>query len=344
VDKKSTMLGFFHNWIIELSKQYTHITVITLKAGEYELPSNVTVYSLGKEVAGTRFVPRKIRYLFRFYYLVLTTIRTHDSVFIHQIQEYALLGGLLWRLYGTRVFLWRNHYAGNILTDIACRLSNTTFYTSDYSYNASFSNALKMPVGVDVESLKTTEVFSVPHNSILILARLDPSKKPEIVLHALKKLRDAGTVISADFVGGTNKNAFPHYEQEIMQLHANLELGDSVRFVGAVPSTETYKYYLSHEIYINVSKSGMLDKTIFKALAAGCLPLTTSLDFNEMIQPVVGDECKVSQDSVDSLVERLAYALSLSHEEKKRRVKMMQDVVLTKSSLKTLVAKLVEII
>jgi glycosyltransferase involved in cell wall biosynthesis len=200
-----------------------------------------------------------------------------------------------------------------------------------------------MPVGVDVESLKTTEVFSVPHNSILILARLDPSKKPEIVLHALKKLRDAGIVIAADFVGGTNKNAFPHYEQEIMQLHANLELGDSVRFVGAVPSTETYKYYLSHEIYINVSKSGMLDKTIFKALAAGCLPLTTSLDFNAMIYPVVNDEFKVAQDSVDSLVEKVTSALSLTTEEKQRTVKAMQEVVIEKQSLHTLVVKLVEI-
>jgi glycosyltransferase involved in cell wall biosynthesis len=338
------MLGFFHNWIVELSKKYSYITVITLKSGTYALPDNVRVLSLGKEFGKKKSFVRKIFYVLTFYYYILKTIGQYDRVFIHQIQEYALLGGCVWKICGKKIFLWRNHYAGNLLTDVACRISHKTFYTSDYSYNARFKNALKMPVGVDVASLHTTEKFSVPENSILALARLDPSKKPELILYALRKLYDAGIHVTADFVGGTNKGAFPHYENEIQALHAALQLGDGVKFIGPVPSTETYKYYLSHDIYLNVSRSGMLDKTIFKALAAGCIPITTSLDFNEMIRPVMHDTLKVTQDSVDSLVEKIQYVVALTKEERAAKIKMMQDVVIDNQSLQTLVQKLALIV
>ena len=338
------MLGFFHNWIAELSKHYNLVTVIALKVGTHDLPANVRVFSLGKESSDKGFYVRKIYYILKFYYLIVRYLRTYTNVFVHQNQEYALLGSLIWKIFGKKIYLWRNHYAGNIVTKIACLVSSKTFYTSDSSYNATFPNAVKMPVGVDLESLQTSEVFDIPANSILMLSRLDPSKKPEIILQALQQLHEEGVSFTADFVGGTSKDKSPHYEAELVQLKDDLHLHGVVKFVGAVPSTETYKYYLSHDIYINVSKSGMLDKTIFKALAAGCVPLTTSLDFNEIIRPVANDTFKVEQDSVPSLVEKLKMATSMSTEAKKQAVKQMQDIVLEKSSLLTLVTKLTEII
>src|SRR3989344_804820 len=49
VDENDDVLGFFIGWIREFAKRFEKVTVICLKAGQYHLPSNVKVLSLGKE-------------------------------------------------------------------------------------------------------------------------------------------------------------------------------------------------------------------------------------------------------------------------------------------------------
>jgi hypothetical protein len=88
----------------------------------------------------------------------------------------------------------------------------------------------------------------------------------------------------------------------------------------------------------------MLDKTIFKALAAGLITLTTSIDYNEMIGKVVGDEFKVQEDSVDSLVEKLKHTLNLDKEHRLHKVKIIQDEVVEKHSLDNLIQKIYELV
>ncbi len=339
VDKKSATLGFFHKWILELSKNYEQVTVVALKVGEYDFLENTKVYSLGKVKETDSFFV-KINYIFNFYFYIIQNLKNYDSVFIHQSQEYAILGGPIWKLFSKKTYLWRNHYAGNFLTKLACKFMDKTFFTSKSSYNARFKNAIQMPVGVDVDSLITGDKIERAANSILSLARLDPSKKPEIILKALANLQNGKVNFTTSFVGGTSKDKFPNYEQEIFKLKKDLNLSENVKFIGPVPSGETYKYYLSHEIYVNVAKSGMLDKTIFKALAAGCLPLTTSADFNEMLAPVLGEVLKVEQDSSDSLAEKLKFALALPKGELMEMVKKAKNEIIEKQSLEKLVAQL----
>jgi len=49
IDSNDPVLGFFVRWVEEFSKQCEEVTVICLQKGEYELPKNVRVFSLGKE-------------------------------------------------------------------------------------------------------------------------------------------------------------------------------------------------------------------------------------------------------------------------------------------------------
>lgn len=356
MNTKSSTLGFMVRWVTKLSEKYDSIIVICLYKGEFKLPENVKVISLGKEGFQKQFLEKnskfkkiitRIKYIFRFYYIILKERNNYDKVFVHMNEEFIFLGGYIWRWMGKPVSLWSNHYMGNWMKDMAGYLCKNVFFTSRFSYTANkekFPNGIQMPVGVDTESLDVKETFERPENSILFLARLDPSKKPEIILKALKKLQEEGYQFTMDFVGGTSVDKWPTYEAEVKKLKEDLGLSDNVRFIGAVPSTETYKYYLSHQIYINVAKSGMLDKTIFKALAADLVTITTSVDYNEMIGSVVHDEFKVEQDSVDSLVEKLRHVLNMDKEHKLHKVKQMQEVIISKHSLSTLVNRIYELV
>ena len=49
VDQNDSVLGFFHKWIIQFAGHFETVTVVCLEKGNYDLPKNVRVLSLGKE-------------------------------------------------------------------------------------------------------------------------------------------------------------------------------------------------------------------------------------------------------------------------------------------------------
>ena len=49
VDINDNNLGFFHRWIEEFARHCESVIVVCLQKGEYHLPPNVKILSLGKE-------------------------------------------------------------------------------------------------------------------------------------------------------------------------------------------------------------------------------------------------------------------------------------------------------
>ncbi len=234
IDESSTVFSFFVRWIEELATRYDKVTVLCLYEGKHNLNTrfeNVKVCSLGKEGGQSR-----LKYIWKFYKYIWKMRHEYRSVFVHQNREYVLLGGVVWKLLGKKVFLWSNHYMGNFLTNIAGYFCNKVFYTSKFSYTANFKNAFQMPVGVDVKNFLENKHFenykynSKMSNSVLFLSRLSPSKHPDIVLKALKNLevKNSGLSFVATFVGGPDKDKFPNYEQEIYELNGDLNFKNKI--------------------------------------------------------------------------------------------------------------------
>jgi glycosyltransferase involved in cell wall biosynthesis len=333
VDRRNAQLGFFHRWIEEIAHNVEEVSVICLKEGEHALPSNVRVYSLGKE----HRVPTlgKLAYSLRFWRFLWRLRGSYDTVFVHMNQEYALLGGPPWRLFQKRVFLWRNHYSGSFLTDIAAVFCHRVFCTSRSSYTMKYKKTVRMPVGVDVGSCRDDEAIERTPHSVLFLSRFDESKRPHRVVEALHMLAQKGVSFSATFVGGPGEHSAVYFER-VTQDAAGLE--GRVVCTGAVPNTETYRYYRSHEIYVNASPSGMLDKTMFKAAACGCLVVSSSRDMAEM----TGGDFSFEDDSAEDLARHLERALALSKEERQRIVAARKQSVVEEHRLDRLIKKLVK--
>lgn len=332
IDKKDSALGFFHKWVLSLSTQFEHVEVICLKKGEYNFPPNVSVSSLGKEL-GNR---SRIQYILRFYRLIWNLKRKYDGVFIHMNQEYILLGGLIWAILGKKVFMWRNHYGGSFLTDIAAAFCNKVFCTSKFSYTAKYKKTVLMPVGVDVDSCKMDVSIDRIPRSVLFLGRLDESKRPHLLIEALGIIAKQGIKFNATFVGGPSKtdSGYPiRLEKQVEELG----IRDKVKFVGAVPNTETFRYYRSHDVFVNCSKSGMFDKTIFKSVACGCLTIATSRDFGDL----VGDEFIFADNDSKALAEKLKRFLTVSFQERAQFMETLASCI-KNHSLEALVIKLKE--
>ncbi|MDB5189220.1 MAG: hypothetical protein JWL82_177 [Parcubacteria group bacterium] len=335
MDRADPALGFFVPWVAELAKRTDGVDVVCLLKGEFELPEGVRVHSLGKERSRVSHFAARLLYVIRFYKLLIR-IKGYDAVLIHMNEEYVLLGGLLWRLMGKRVYLWRNHYNGSWKTAVAVALANKVFCTSAYSYTARFKRVKFMPVGVNLDSLNPEiSVTRVPR-SILFLARMDPSKRPELLLAALHLLKKREIGFTATFVGGPTEDSST-YPEEVAKLATTLGISADVRFTGAVPNTETFRYYRSHEIFVNASRSGMLDKTTFKAMAAGSLVLSSSLD----LKREVSDEFYYADGNATALASKLEHLLSLSESEKQAFVEGCKEVV-DRNTLPALMDRLVE--
>lgn len=331
VDARDPVLGFFVRWIEEFAKRYERIEVICLKEGEHALPANVRVHSLGKPrfAKASQGTGARFRYVYRFLKLVWELRHNYDAVFVHMNQEYLLIAGWLWKLLGKRMYMWRNHYAGSLLTDLAAAFCTNVFCTSKYSYTAKYAKTVLMPVGID------TTFFAPAGNrvprSILFLARIAPAKRPDVLIEALGILATQNVDFTASLYGDAAPRDQGYLEQLKLRALA-LGLSSHAEFKGAVDSRETPAVYSAHEICVNVSPSGMYDKTIFEAAACGALSLTS----NQNLSGLVDGRLLFTEGDAADLAQKLAQLLRMREEEKHALRTQLQTLVAERHSLRLL--------
>ena len=328
VDINDDVLGFFHSWIEEFARNCEFVTVICLQKGEYDLPDNANVLSLGKENG-----VQKLKYIFNFYKHIWFERKNYDSVFVHMNQEYVLLGGLFWKLLRKKILLWRNHPSGNFLTCIAMSLSNKIFCTSKYSFTARSKKTVLMPVGIDMDRFKKTETQKIK-NSILFLARISPVKKQDLLIEALNILNKESTKFSADFYGNSlpKDMAYAKFLKEKVKEH---KLENLVHFYSGIPNAKTPDIYNQYEIFVNASPNGMYDKTIFEAMACGCLILVS----NDNLRGKISDNFIFKQGDILELSKKLEKLLNYNDEERQNASRQLKNLA-KNNSLKILSEKL----
>ncbi len=329
VDQNDDILGFMHGWIAEFAKHCEQVIVICLYEGEHNLPDNVRVFSLGKEKGASKW-----KYFINFYRYIWSERKNYDAVFVHMNQEYVLMGATFWFVTGKNIFMWRNHHAGSFLTDIAVAFCSKVFCTSKYSYTAQFKKTVLMPVGIDIEVFKPHLEISKTKN-ILFLARISPVKKPHVLIAALALLRERGTELSASFFGDPLPKDILYYDA-LKKTVADRHFEGVIQFEKGIPNTETVRVYNAHDIFVNLSSSGMYDKTIFEAMACGTLVLAS----NKNLIGEIDDMFIFEEDNVEELAQKLEHLINLSAEEKNAWALKLRDYVKQKHSLRELRKKL----
>ncbi|MFT5179645.1 MAG: glycosyltransferase involved in cell wall biosynthesis [Candidatus Paceibacteria bacterium] len=330
VDKNDPIMGFFHNWILKLSKKTDSLIVICLRKGEYDLPKNVKVLSLGKEDGRS-----VIKYVFRFYKYIILEWRNYDNVFVHMNQEYVLLGGMLWRLFGKKVSMWRNHPAGNFLTNIAIRLSSVVFCTSNSSYTAKYKKTKIMPVGIDVDIFSVVPGIERKRSSILIFGRISPIKKVHVIVDALNMLHEEGVLFTADSFGEALEQHKGYYDEVLAKAKPLID-NNIMTFSKGIPNYRAPEEFSKSELYINATPDGSFDKTILEAMSCGSLPVVC----NSSLEGVISSETIFKVDNPTDLKEKIKNSINLSDEEKEREREYIRKIVVEDHSLEKLINSL----
>lgn len=311
VDRNDAVLGFFHRWLLGLAKNFEKIIAVCLEKGEYDLPPNVKILSLGKEhnmSHVTRYkIFQRIKYLLKFYNYIWQTRRDYDAVFVHMNQEYVLLGALVWKILGKKIVFWYNHTCGNFLTKVAMFMADVVCHTSPFAYTAGTKKSQRMPAGIDTTFFKPDEQINRKPKSVMYIGRIAPLKKIEVLIEAAKILDGEGIDFVLNVYGAA---AAPdeRYFEKLQAISTNLREKKKLFFRGAVPNEQTPAIFNNHLVSVNLTPKGNYDKTILEGMACGTLPLVSSPAFADIIP----SELRFKENDERDLVEKIKFIFSLS--------------------------------
>lgn len=334
VDQNDDILGFFHRWIAEFAKHFEQVTVIALGVGEYNLPNNVRVFSLGKECGVSRF-----GYIFNFYRLIWRERKNYDTVFVHMNPVYVILGGLLWRSLGKKIGLWYTHKNVDMKLRIAVKISHIIFTASEKSFRLPNKKVLVTGHGIDVT--QWIPHSREPHNVIQIVTvgRIAPIKDYETLLRAVKILTQQNLPVHLEIIGDVVKNEDKTYLAKLKEIVSTQGLEHVVEFAGAVPNRLLLERVANADIFVNMSKTGSLDKAVLEAMACESITVTS----NEAFKEVLGDYATMLMfhpgDS-ESLAKKIKILSSLDKKEKNGITKHLRNVIVEKHNIEVLILRI----
>lgn len=288
-DRGDSDLGFFHAWLEKLSYAADKLLVICLQKGDYQLPSNTQVWSLGKE----RQPVATIVYVWRFWRLLWRLRGQYDAVLVHMNPEYAILGAVPWRLFGRKkVLLWYVHKAVNWRLWLAEKLVTKIFTASPESFRLPSKKLEVVGHGIEVE--RFASALRPPADSqrikFLSVGRISPVKDYATLIKGVGEAA-VGLIKQYDIVGEPISEPDKGYMEQLKKISSLLNAAvDDKGLQKVLLSFSSAKHddmpavYRSHDLFLHASRTGSTDKVVLEALAAGLAVITSSEAFASLAQ------------------------------------------------------------
>ena len=301
VDENDQLLGFFIDWIRLLAEKFEKITVLCLEKGQFTLPDNVEVISLGKDHGAG-----KLKILSTLYFLLFTCRKEYDAVFVHMNPIWVVLGGWWWRLTGKKIYFWYTSGGVTLKLKLAEKFSNVIFTASPESFRLKSKKVIVTGHGIDTDlfkpNLRRSDLGETNHKlKILSVGRIAPVKNYETIIEAAEILKDRGFNFSVTMVGEPALDMDKYYELRIKEKIKKLKLESYFNFVGKVDHKDLPPFYQSHDLFVHLSKTGSLDKTILEAMACGMNVLSS----NDASRGFLPPELIFNQDNSAELADKI---------------------------------------
>jgi glycosyltransferase involved in cell wall biosynthesis len=336
VDSHDDVLGAFHQWIRRFAEVFESVEVICLKQGEYALPSNVRVHSLGKEARRSRW-----QYLWRFYKYLFGLRRDYDAVFVHMNPVYVVLGGVFWKLMGKRVLLWFAHKGGSSLRLAALWIGDGVVSVSKESFVGSDSKRfLAVGHGVDPDVFTCSAPAPATDRKIILsIGRMSPVKEYDLLIDATRLLHEqyGRRDVVTQLVGGPLTDADVAYVTRLKAKIASYGLDDAFEWVGPVPNKDVLPYLCGASVFVAMQRGGGAGKSFLESMSCGIPTLVCTPVFNRDLGewlPYLFYEW-----SPEDLAAKVDKCLSLSAEARARMGQTLRAIVVEHHNLKTLVRR-----
>lgn len=266
VDINDDNLGFFHRWLEKLSEKLDGLLVVCLSRGEYSLPPNVEVYSMGKEAGASKIVQliRLQKYLYK-------NRNEFDGIFVHMAPIYAIASFPIAKLFGKKILMWYVHRSRNWKLWIAEKLVSSIFTASRESFCIKSQKARVTGHGIDTEFFKPGFKDDMSISRVLFVGRTSPIKDLKTLVCAADTLINAFGIrsMSFDIVGAPVTLDESRYLKQIESFVAEKNISSYIKFSGGMPQNEVLLKYQASDLLVNLCPSGGLDKAVLEAMACG---------------------------------------------------------------------------
>ena len=329
VDKNDSNLGFFHEWLKEFSKHVETLSVICLGKGEYDLPNNVKVYSLGKEQGVSR-----VARLFNFYRYVFSLSGDYDAVLVHMNPVYLTLAGWYWKLSKKKVGLWYTHKSVDLKLRIAEKFTHHIFTASTESFRLRSKKIHITGHGIDTNLFSPASEQKLRSTfSLITVGRISPTKNLESIIMALHNFRERGVDANLSIIGATITREDATYEKKLKEIISKNGVTPNVLFLGAIPHTKLPRYYKDADVFINMSNTGSIDKSVLEAGSMD-IPVITS---NEAFRNII--EKRTFVEGQNNL-SRVLYAI-YEIKQKGKKISSIREYVIKQHSLTNLIPRII---
>lgn len=338
VDINDDVLGFFHNWIKEFAGHYKKVFVICLYKGEYRLPENVKVFSLGKEAGAGR-----TRRLFNFYKYIWRLSGEYDGVFVHMNPEYAVLGGLFWKARGKKVWLWFAHKSVNLKLRLAEKIADVIFTASEKSFRLPSAKLKVVGHGIDIEKFSRMEKAGADGGRIkfITVGRISPVKDYETLIRAVEILCKKKGFNNFNFaiIGGPGLAAQEDYFSSLKRIVSELKLDNIIKFAGSIPYKNIHRYLNGADVFLHSSRTGSLDKAVLEAMAAS-LVVVSSNESSKEILSAFGDDLIFPEGDAEKLADKLEKIMRLGAADRRAVGERLKQIAKEEHGLKNLIKKI----
>lgn len=335
LDISDDNLGFFHRWVEEFAENAEEIFVIANFIGEHHLPDKVKIFSLGKEKEFGR-----IRRYFNFYRHLFKILPKSDAVFIHMISVWVILSWPLCKIFGKKIYLWYTHKSVTFSLRAAEKLADKIFTASEKSFRLPSNKVEIMGHGIDTQKFSPAKIFKEnlggQVNSkfrIITAGRIAPVKNLDILIEAAEILKNKNFNFEIQIAGAPITEKDEEYFKELKKMITEKRLEDSARFVGPIPYKEIEKFYQTGDLFVSLSNTGSIDKSVLEAMACGMNVLVS----NESFFNILPEENFIKDLGVDSLAEKIKLFM-LNNVLRDN----LREIVLKNHDLKNLIKKLIE--
>jgi len=340
-DADDSILGFTTDWINALSTQFNKIIVITMFAGRIAVPNNVEVYSVGREKGYS-----EIHRFFLFYVNLLRILRKNriDACFAHMIPLFAVMAWPILRIKRIPILLWYAHKSVTTLLRISTFMVDRVVASTKSGFNINTSKLFIIGQGIDTNRFQKDRKL---HNTdraftIIVVGRISPVKRIEILIHALKKMNSyyEKPKISTYIIGGPMSSSDEKYENNLKKMINQFDLADQITFVGPKKHFQVHEYYQKADCYVNSGDTDSVDKTVLEAMSCEIPIITSNIAFYDILDSELAKKWIIPKNDVNELFKKLALLINMSSSERDLLGESLRQIVLQNHSLASLSEKI----
>ncbi|MBL8767043.1 MAG: glycosyltransferase [Planctomycetes bacterium] len=337
LDLDHPVLGFAHEWIARLAKRVERVIVVPVAAGRVQLPANVDVRPLHRELGGHGLA--KLRAFARIVGGACSR-REVDAVFAHMVPRYAAFAAPFARPRGIPIFLWYTHKGVDWSLRLAEPCIARAYTASASSFRLPSTKKVVTGHGIDTTWFVPPRAGAKPEFDVAVVGRIAPVKDPLTLVEALGVLAGKGLRPRVVLAGDTLLASHDAYRERVLARIDALGLRDQVTALGNVPHERVRDVFHSATCFVTPSLTGSVDKTVLEAMSCARIALTCNESFHEVFGPLA-PRLMFGVGAVDGLAALLSTHLTAPQEERDALGRELRDLVVRDHDLDRLMDRLV---